>query len=115
MIATTLLIVGVVAIAVLIVIALIAAAGRRSRMRSLPEESRRRYAESWRAIEMKFVDNPQAAISEADNLAVSIVRERGARMEDERHVPDELRRAREVAREDEGGRQGTEGMRRAML
>lgn len=84
-------------------------------MRSLPDETKRRYAESWRAIEMKFVENPQAAIREADNLAVSIIRERGGRMDDERHMPDELRRAREAARQGEGGREGTEGMRRAML
>jgi len=112
---TTLVIVIVVAVAVLIVIGVIAATmGRRARTRSLPDESKRRYAESWRAIEMKFVDSPQTAIREADDLAVSILRERGAHMHDD-HMPDELRHAREAARSDERGGGGTEGMRRAML
>lgn len=111
---STLVIVIIVAVAVLIVIGVIAALMRnRSRMRSLPDESKRAYAERWRAIEMKFVDNPQAAVREADDLAVSVLRERGAHMHDD-HMPDELRRARESARADEG-RTGTEGMRRAML
>lgn len=90
---TTLVIVVVVAVAVLIVIGLIAAMSRRSGMRSLPDESKLRYAESWKAIEMKFVENPQAAIREADDLAVRILQERGAHMHDD-HMPDELQRAR---------------------
>jgi hypothetical protein len=111
---STLVIVIIVAVAVLVVIGLIAALmGNRTRMRSLPEDAKRRYAERWRAIQMKFVDNPQAALREADDLAVSVLRERGAHMHDD-HMPDELRRAREYARSDEG-RTGTEGMRRAML
>src|SRR5579859_5416242 len=115
MTSTTLVIVIVVAVAVLIVAGVLAATiGRRSRLRSLSGESRRRYAESWKAIQMKFVESPQAAIREADDLAVSILRERGAHMHDD-HMPDELRRAREAARADERGGGGTEGMRRAML
>lgn len=111
---STLLIVIVVAIVVLAVIGLVAAAMRnRTRMRSLPDESKRLYADRWRAIEMKFIDNPQAAVREADDLAVSLLQERGAHLHDD-HMPDELRRAREAARTDarDGG---TEGMRRAML
>ena len=111
---STLVIVIVVAVAVLIVIGAIAALmGSRSRMRSLPDESKRRYAVRWRAVEMKFVDNPQGALREADDLAVSVLRDRGAHMHDD-HMPDDLRRAREYARNEEG-RTGTEGMRRAML
>ena len=40
--------------------------------------------------------------------------ERGATMHDERHVPDDLRSARAAAASDEG-RQGTEGLRKAMV
>src|ERR1041384_4803647 len=43
-----------------------------------------------------------------------ILSERGATLDDTRSVPDDLRRAREAAASDEG-RQGTEGMRRAMV
>ena len=73
-----------------------------------------RYAQAWRAVEAKFVDDPAAAVRDADALAVSIYRERGATTEDARHLPDELQRAREAARVDEG-RSGTEGLRNAML
>ena len=111
---TMLVIVIVVAIAVLLVIGLLAARGRGTRMKSLPDESRSRYAESWKAIEMRFVDSPQAALREADALAVAILGDRGAHMHDD-HMPDELRTAREAARGDERGGTGTEGMRRAML
>jgi hypothetical protein len=110
---STVLIVIVAAIAVLVVIGLIAAMSNRSRMRSLPDESKQRYADSWRSIEMKFVEDPQGALREADELAVAVLQERGAHMHDD-HMPDELRRARESARGGEGNA-GTEGMRRAML
>jgi hypothetical protein len=40
--------------------------------------------------------------------------ERGATMHDERHMPEDLRSARAAAASDEG-RQGTEGLRKAML
>ncbi len=53
--------------------------GRRgSRLRALPEGARERYAASWRAIEARFVDSPQEAVGEADQLVASLARERGA-------------------------------------
>src|SRR6185369_13487014 len=111
----TVLTVVVVAVVALIVIGVIAAlAGRRTRMRHLSDESKMRYAQAWRAVEAKFVDDPAAAVRDADALAVSIYRERGATTEDARHLPDELQRAREAARVDEG-RSETEGLRNAML
>ena len=110
---TTLLIVIVVAVVALVVIGAIAAMVRRSRLRSLPEESKRRYAQSWQAIEARFVEDPAAAVREADQLVVAILQERGTTV-DERQMPRELRSAREAARQSEG-RPGTESLRRAML
>lgn len=104
----------IVAVIALIIIGLIAAFTRRTRMRSLPDESKVRFAQAWRAIEAKFVDDPAGAVRDADALAISILRERGATMEDDRHLPEELRSAREAARVDEG-QTGTEGLRNAML
>ena len=43
-----------------------------------------------------------------------ILGERGATIHDERKVPEDLRQARAAASSDEG-RQGTEGMRKAMV
>jgi hypothetical protein len=87
---------------------------QRLRLRPLTAEAKARYAESWQAIQTRFIEEPAAAIAEADQLAVSILRDRGARMDDEKRVPAALRQAREAARTDEG-ESGTEGMRKAML
>jgi hypothetical protein len=114
---STALLILIVAVVVIAVIVIAAAMASRRRMRSLPDESKARYAQQWRAIEARFIDDPGAAVHEADQLAMSILRERGARM-DERKVPDDLRHAREEMRRDEGrteGRSDTEAMRRAML
>src|SRR5256885_11050462 len=66
---TTLLIVIVVAVVALVVIGVVAAVMRRSRMRSLPEESKQRYAASWREIEARFVEDPAAAVRDAHGPA----------------------------------------------
>jgi len=113
---STLLVLVIGIVVVLIVIGLIAAmTGRRGmRLRSLPDESRDRYARSWQAIESRFIEEPRAAVQEADRVVVMILSERGATLEGDKRMPDELRRARDAAASDEG-RQGTEGMRRAMV
>jgi hypothetical protein len=107
------LIVAVVAvIAILLIVAL--SRGRTMGLRPLPDESRDRFARSWKTVESRFIEDPAAAIREADKLAVMILSERGATLDDNRSVPDDMRRAREEAATDQG-RQGTEGMRRAMV
>jgi hypothetical protein len=64
---------------VLIGLILMVVMGRRgSRLRPLPDGARERYAASWRAIEARFVDSPQDAVREADQLVASLARERGA-------------------------------------
>jgi hypothetical protein len=110
------IVVLVVVVVAVIAIALIAALarGRTRGLRPLPEESRDRFATTWRSIESRFIEDPAAAIREADKVAVMILSERGATLDDTRSVPDDLRQAREAAASDEG-RQGTEGMRRAMV
>ena len=114
-------------VAVVVIVAIIAAIviSRRPRMRALPDESRARYADTWRMIETRFVDHPREAVEDADALAVSIYRERGARMDDGRKMPKELENARGLARAERadgtaesGERDGasqTEHMRRAMV
>jgi hypothetical protein len=107
------IIVAAVVVVVLVGLGLMLWIARRSRLRALPPQSRDRYAASWRAIEARFIDQPQDAVREADRLAQEMLRERGARM-DGRQLPDQVRRARAVA-ESGDGRTETEAMRRAML
>ena len=112
----TWLIVLIVAIVAVLVIGLIVALsrGRTGRLRPLPEESRDRFASSWKAVESKFIEDPAAAIREADRIAVMILSERGVTLDDGRSVPGDMQKARAEAASD-NGRQGTEGMRRAMM
>jgi hypothetical protein len=109
--ATALLI--LIAAVVVLVVALGLNKIRRGRLQSLSPEVKSRYAESWKAIQSRFLEDPAAAVQQADQLAVSILRDRGAKM-DEKLLPNELRRAREAAGTNEG-QSGTEGLRKAML
>jgi hypothetical protein len=101
-------------IAAVVVIALVVGMTRRGRLRSLSHELKSRHAQSWMAIQAHFLAEPAAAVQEADQLAVSILQDRGAKLDDDRRLPGELRRAREVAGTNEG-QSGTEGLRKAML
>ncbi len=100
-------------IVAVVVIALVVGISLRGRLRSLSPELKSRYAQSWAAIQTRFLAEPAAAVQEADQLAVSILRDRGSKLEDGR-LPTELRQAREVAGTNEG-QSGTEGLRKAML
>jgi hypothetical protein len=111
---TTVILVVAAIVVIGVVVAIVASVSRRDRLRKLPEETRRRYADSWRTIEARFIEDPAAAVAEADRLCVSILTERGARLDDRRKQPRELAAARADARSEQG-RQGTEGMRNSML
>ena len=110
--ALILLIVGIVI--VLMVVGVAVSMSRRSRMRALPDESKVRFAESWRQIETRFIEDPSTAVREADGLAAAVLHERGARMEDERHMPEDLVKARSAVGVDPKAGD-TEGQRKAML
>ncbi len=88
---------AVVAIALIAALIVSGRAGR-SRLRPLPDESRDRFARSWRAIETRFIDEPAAAVKEADRIAVMILSERGANLADEKRMPKDLREARDMRR-----------------
>jgi hypothetical protein len=110
------------ALAILIVIVLVAAIAvgiamftiQRNRLRPLSDEARGQYAQSWSAIESRFIEDPAATVQEADQLVLAILRDRGASIDDERRLPRELTEARAAAHADEG-QSGTEGLRKAML
>ncbi len=110
------------ALAILVFIVVVAAIAvgiamlmiQRNRLRPLSDEARGRYAQSWSAIESRFIAEPAAAVQEADQLVLAILRDRGAKIEDERRLPRELTEARAAAQTNEG-QSGTEGLRKAML
>ncbi len=95
------LVVALIVIAAIVLIAIVAVLARtagKPRLRPLPNESKDRYARSWPAIEARFIDDPRAAVQEADKTVVMILSERGANVSNERQMPDELRKAREAMR-----------------
>jgi hypothetical protein len=58
-------------------------------IRPLTPEAQTRYAEEWRLIQLRFVDNPDASIGDADRLVTQVMRERGYPIEDfERRAAD---------------------------
>jgi FtsZ-interacting cell division protein ZipA len=94
-------------------------------IRDLEPAARERYAEEWRAIQMRFVDDPRGAVATADQLVTSVMRDRGYPAEsfeqqvadvsvDHANAVDAYRRGREVlgsARE----QVATDDLRQAMV
>jgi hypothetical protein len=109
---TTVLLIVISAV-VVIVIGYRVILARRARIRSLTPENKARYAQTWSAIQARFVTQPASALQEADQLALSILRDRGTRVNDGWR-PAEVQRARELARTHEGD-PTNEGLREAML
>jgi hypothetical protein len=52
-------------------------------IRELDAESRERYIERWRATQRAFVDQPAAAVGEADHLVAEVMHERGYPVEED--------------------------------
>jgi hypothetical protein len=46
-------------------------------VRALPAEARQRYAAGWADVQARFVDDPAAAVGEADELVTRLAAERG--------------------------------------
>jgi hypothetical protein len=62
---------------------------RKFHIEELPAGARDRYTEEWRTVQTRFVDEPRAAITQADTLVSSVMRDRGYPMEDfEQRVAD---------------------------
>ena len=51
-------------------------------IRPLPPGAGVRYAEEWRAVQARFVDDPAGALGAADSLVTQVMRERGYPMDD---------------------------------
>ncbi|WP_328924468.1 hypothetical protein OG429_07275 [Streptomyces sp. NBC_00190] len=46
-------------------------------LKELPPERRRQYTEEWNGVQEHFVDRPEGAVTEADQLVTQLMRERG--------------------------------------
>jgi len=58
-------------------------------IRPLGESERARFSEAWRRVQAKFVDNPEAAVTEADALVTEAMSARGYPMSDfDRRIED---------------------------
>lgn len=113
---TTLVILGVIVLAVLLILALMARLSgrvRRQNLKALAPESRDRYAAQWDRIETHFVDSPGDAVQEADALALALLGEREHPLVEEK-LPANMRKARRLSTGHDG-KGGTEGMRQGML
>ena len=95
-------------------------------IRDLKHEERTRFSESWRCVQAKFVDDPAAAVTEADMLVTEVMSARGYPMADfdrraedltvdHAHVVDHYRNARDIAVRHSRGAASTEDLRQALV
>ena len=95
-------------------------------IKELPEESRARYAEEWRAVQSEFVDQPARAVAAADNLLERVMEVRGYPMADfdqraadvsvdHPRVVDNYRQGHALAMRAQRGTATTEDLRQAMV
>ena len=99
---------------------------RKLTIRPLGPSERSRYVELWHAQQARFVDNPEAAVSDADHLVEEVMRVRGYPVGefeqnaadisvDHPMVVDEYRAGHDIAVRHRRGQATTEDLRSAML
>ena len=96
-------------------------------IRELEPELRERYSDRWQAAQRTFVDQPAAAVGEADRLVSEVMRERGYPVEDDfdrraadisvEHpvVVENYRSAHEISGRATRDEASTEDLRQAMI
>ena len=95
-------------------------------LRELNPTDRDRYADEWAGVQRRFVDDPSAAVTQADKLVTNVMAARGYPMGDfDQRAADisvnyptvvqNYRSAREIAVNHERGQSSTEDLRRAMV
>ena len=95
-------------------------------IRRLSNDERDEYLACWKETQARFVDDPPAAISEADGLVQDVMQARGYPMVDfeqraadisvdHPHVVEEYRAAHAIAEKDVAGGVETEDLRQAMV
>jgi hypothetical protein len=92
----------------------------------LQPEARDRYAESWRSVQARFVDDPTSAVGDADRLVSDVMKERGYPMDDfdqraadisvdHPHVVENFRAGHEIYLRTNRGQADTEALRQAFV
>lgn len=95
-------------------------------IRDLTPEERGRFSEAWRGVQAKFVDDPAAAVTEADLLVTEALTSRGYPMSDfDRRAEDltvdhanvvhHYRQARDIAERHSRKAASTEDLRQALV
>ena len=95
-------------------------------IRDLDDAERQRYANRWRVVQSRFVDDPRLAVIDADDTVASLMGVRGYPMADfeqraadlsvdHAHVVDNYRAAHEIAVRHRQGQATTEDLRQAMI
>ncbi len=95
-------------------------------LRPLSAEESARYADAWRTLQTRFVDDPENAIRDADRLCGNVMAARGYPVGDfeqraadvsvdHPHVVEHYRAAHAVASVNERGEASTEELRQAMV
>ena len=95
-------------------------------IRELSKDERERFGESWRVQQARFVDDPRAAVGEADHLCSKVMRARGYPISafeqraadisvDHPRVVEHYRAAHAIALRHEPGAATTEDLREAMV
>jgi hypothetical protein len=95
-------------------------------IRPLAPGARARYADEWRDVQARFVDDPSGAVAQADTLVTQVMRERGYPMDefeqraadvsvDHPQVVGDYRAAHDISMRAAAGRAETEDLRQAMV
>ncbi len=96
------------------------------RLRELTAEERERFITAWRMVQSRFVDDPKAAVTDADDLVVRLMQTRGYPMSDFEQraadisvdhpkVVDNYRAAHQIALRQRQGQATTEDLRNAII
>ncbi|UUU44312.1 hypothetical protein [Streptomyces sp. NBC_00162] len=95
-------------------------------IRELPAEERHRYTDAWTTVQQRFVDRPEGAVAQADELVTRLMRDRGYPTEgyemqlrelsvEHGRTLEHYRAAHEVNVRSSGGQATTEELRGAMV
>ncbi len=99
---------------------------KRMHIEELPAGAKTRYTEEWRTVQTRFVDQPKAALINADHLIANVMRDRGYTVDnydqtladlspDHPNVLQNYRTAHDITRRSETGEVTTEDLRQAMV
>jgi ribosomal protein L13E len=95
-------------------------------LKELSPESKARYSASWEEVQIQFVDNPEQAVSTADDLTTRLIAERGYPTGDyddqvanlsveHARTLGHYRDAHEISRRSKNGEASTEDLRQALV